>query len=230
MLDQHWRGILFDLDGTLVDTLTEVTRAVNDTLRSLNYSEVSEAQVQGWFGRGMRPLLLKALAEVSPFPETELDGSHLLVEALELYESHYQKHCATACKLYPGVKSTLKGLKASGIRLAVVTNKKSHSVRKILDVMGIANYFEIVVGGDSFPVKKPDPTSVRDCMYQFEIGPEETLYVGDSALDAATARNADMSVWLVSYGYNQGESVESCYPDHVMRNFNELSERLSLAS
>jgi phosphoglycolate phosphatase len=230
VLHQKWRGILFDLDGTLVDTATEVTRAVNDTLRSFELPEVCEAQVKSWFGRGMRPLLLKALAEVSPFSESDLDGGHLLVDALERYERHYQAHCASACKLYPGVKSTLKTLKTSGFRLAVVTNKKSHSVRKILNAMGIANYFEIVVGGDSFPVKKPDPTSVRDCMYQFEIGPEETLYVGDSALDAATARNADMSVWLVSYGYNQGESVESCYPDHVMRNFNELSECLSLTS
>ncbi len=103
-----------------------------------------------------------------------------------------------------------------------MTNKESRYTDRVLAAHGLTELFDIVVSGDSFPVKKPDPTSILDCLEQWQVSADDALFVGDSSIDAATARNAGIDVWLLPYGYNMGEPIESANPDRVIQDFSEL--------
>jgi phosphoglycolate phosphatase len=109
------------------------------------------------------------------------------------------------------------------VKLAVVTNKEGRYTQAVLDAHRMAPLFHRVVSGDTLPVKKPDPAAIDDCLQRFGVARERALFVGDSSIDVATARNAGIAVWALPYGYNMGQPIESCHPDRVIPDFSALT-------
>ncbi|MEY4364196.1 MAG: Phosphoglycolate phosphatase [Pseudomonadota bacterium] len=216
MTHMHWKAVLFDLDGTLVETAPEIADAVNATLQQLGWPEVEQADVDRWIGHGTRELLILALAHLSGQSPSQVRDSALLREALPLFDVHYQAHCGKRSQLYPHVRETLSALRQRGCRIAVVTNKEGRYTDTVLRAHDLQDEFDAVISGDTYPTKKPDPSSVQALLKKWGIDPSQALFVGDSSIDAATARNAGLQVWLLPYGYNMGESVEDCGPDRVI--------------
>ncbi|MDO8284344.1 MAG: phosphoglycolate phosphatase [Rhodoferax sp.] len=214
--------IMFDLDGTLVETAPEIFDAVNDTLRYFNLAEVTQQQVNDWIGHGTRELLIQALAFSGKVPDTTVRASDSLPLSVSRFDKHYQQRCGTRSQLYPHVRETLTALRGQGVKLAVVTNKEGRYTDTVLNAHGLTPLLDAVVSGDSFPAKKPDPTGVQSCLCQFGVSPERALFVGDSSIDVATARNAGVRVWMLPYGYNMGQPIEACCPDRVIADCSAL--------
>lgn len=217
-----FEAYFFDLDGTLVETAPEIADAVNDTLRYFDWPVVTQQQVNDWIGHGTKELLIMALASVTQSSVEAVRMSDDLKQALPIFDRYYQERCGTRSHLYPHVKEVLTRLRQQGSKLAVVTNKEGRYTDIVLRVHELTDLFDIVVSGDSFPVKKPNPTSVQNCLARWNVLPQQALFVGDSSIDAQTARNANVPVWLLPYGYNMGQTVQSCQPDRVIANFSEL--------
>ncbi len=216
------KAYFFDLDGTLVETAPEIADAVNDTLRYFDWPGVTQTQVNDWIGHGTKELLIQALASVTHTTVEVVRHGPDLKQALPIFDRYYQARCGTRSHLYPQVREVLAALRARGCKLAVVTNKEGRYTDTVLRVHDLHSAFDVVVSGDTFPVKKPDPTSVVDCLARWQLKASDALFVGDSSIDAATARNAGVQVWLLPYGYNMGESVHTCAPDRVIDDFSAL--------
>jgi phosphoglycolate phosphatase len=178
---------IFDLDGTLVDSLDDLHASVNHALRAVGLPPRSRAEVHGYVGEGARILLERAVA-----PEV-----HLLEPALAAWRAHYEVHCLDHTRPYPGLEALLAGARRA---LAVHTNKPGDMARKILAGLGLLPRFAVVTGGDEAP-RKPDPTGVREIMARAGASPAETVFVGDSRVDAATARAAGVSFVAVTWGF-----------------------------
>jgi phosphoglycolate phosphatase len=214
--------VMFDLDGTLVETAPEIFDAVNDTLRYFNMTEVTQQQVNDWIGHGTRELLIQALAFSGKVPDSTVRASDSLALSVSRFDTHYQQRCGTRSQLYPQVRETLTALREQGVKLAVVTNKEGRYTDTVLNAHNLAPLLDAVVSGDSFPAKKPDPTGVQSCLCRFGVSPERALFVGDSSIDVATARNAGVRVWMLPYGYNMGQPIEACAPDRVIADCSAL--------
>jgi phosphoglycolate phosphatase len=214
--------VLFDLDGTLVETAPEIADAVNDTLTALGHAPVPQQQVDDWIGHGTRELLIKALAQALGIAPAAVRGSDAFGPIEAEFGRHYQARCGTRSHLYPRVRDTLQALRAAGVKLVVVTNKEGRYTQTVLDAHQLAPLFDRVVSGDTLPVKKPHPAAIHDCLQRFGVVPARALFVGDSSIDVATARNAGVAVWALPYGYNMGEPIEACKPDRVIADFSAL--------
>lgn len=216
--------VMFDLDGTLVETAPEILDAVNDALRRFSLPEVHQQQVDDWIGHGTLELLVKALAQVTGVEAAVVRTSALLGQIVPVYNLAYNARCGTRSTLYPQVRETLLALREQGVKLAVVTNKESRYTRVVLDAHDISGLFDLVISGDTFPTKKPDPAGVAHALARFGVAPARALFVGDSSIDAATARASGVPVWLLPYGYNMGQNVEACAPDRVITDISALLE------
>ena len=219
--------VLFDLDGTLVETAPEIADAVNDTLTALGHAPVAQQQVDDWIGHGTRALLIKALAQAVDIPPAEVRASDAFGPIEAEFGRHYQARCGTRSHLYPRVRESLEALRAAGVKLAVVTNKEGRYTQVVLDAHQMAPLFDRVVSGDTLPVKKPNPAAIDETLQRFGVARERALFVGDSSIDVATARNAGIAVWALPYGYNMGQPIESCHPDRVIADFSALTEGLA---
>lgn len=194
------RAVLFDLDGTLVDTAPGLAAAVNDTLTALGMPPVGLAQVRLWIGNGMPRLLKHALTQdLTAEPDEALYAC-----AWPLFLAAYDRHLDAGSILYPGAAATLARLAAQGIALGCVTNKLERFTHPILQHLGIADHFGVVIGGDTLATRKPDPAPVRHALAQLGATPEQALLVGDSATDIQAGRAAGCLVICVRYGYNHG--------------------------
>lgn len=214
--------ILFDLDGTLVETAPEIMDAVNDALAHFDLPLVTQEQVNGWIGLGTHELLIGALASITGSSTEVTRQSDLLGRVSPVFNTRYRQRCGTRSHLYPKVRETLQALRAQAVKLAVVTNKEGCYTQVVLDVHQLRNLFDVVISGDTFATKKPNPAGVLHCLTRFGVRPQRALFVGDSSIDAATARNAGVPVWLLPYGYNMGQPVAACAPDRVIADFSEL--------
>lgn len=214
--------VLFDLDGTLVETAPEIADAVNDTLQVFDRPAVSQQQVNDWIGHGTRELLVQALAFTDGITPEAVRGSTHFARIERNFAVHYQRRCGTRSQLYPQVRETLQALRVRGVKLAVVTNKESRYTRSVLEAHQLLPLLDRVVSGDTLPQKKPDPMAVHDCLHHFRIRGDRTLFVGDSSIDVATARNAGVAVWALPYGYNMGQPIEASHPDRVIADLSAL--------
>ena len=208
--------VMFDLDGTLIETAPEICDAVNDTLRRFDLAEVTQQQVNDWIGHGTRELLIQALVFSGHMNEATLRDSDSLALIAAEFDKHYQSRCGTRSHLYPQVRETLLALRARGVKLAVVTNKEGRYTATVLNAHQLTPLLDAVVSGDTLPTKKPDPAGVAHCLAQFGVARERALFVGDSSIDVATARQAGVAVWALPYGYNMGQPIEACAPDRVI--------------
>jgi len=220
--NMRWDAIFFDLDGTLVQTSPEIADAVNDTLRHFGWPAAAQAQVDLWIGHGTRELLIQALAQVTGQSAEAVRQGPVLQQALPVFDGHYQARCGTRSQLYPHVRETLGALRLAGCKLAVVTNKEGRYTDTVLKAHQLHSCFDLVVSGDTFPQKKPTPVGINHGLALWQVAPARALFVGDSSIDAATARNAGIAVWLLPYGYNMGEPVQACQPDRVIADISEL--------
>lgn len=220
--------VLFDLDGTLIETAPEIADAVNDTLKQFDLPLVTQQQVNDWIGHGTRTLLIQALAYTGNTSLEAVQAADNFKQIEAAFGVHYEQRCGTRSHLYPQVRETLQALRAEGIKLVVMTNKEGRYTRVVLDAHQMLPLFDHVISGDTLPVKKPNPAGIHDCLQRFGVARERALFVGDSSIDVATARNAGITVWALPYGYNMGQPIESCHPDRVIPDFSALTTQLPI--
>ena len=215
-------AVMFDLDGTLIETAPEIADAVNLTLHEVGLNTVTQQQVNDWIGHGTLELLIQALAYTQSVSDQQVRDSAALAGISATFNKHYQACCGTRSYLYPQVRETLNALRELDVRLAVVTNKESRFTQTVLDAHSLTALFDVVVSGDTLPVKKPNPAGIEHCLKRFNTTRERSLFVGDSSIDIATARNAKVAVWALPYGYNMGEPIERAQPDRVIEDISAL--------
>ena len=214
--------VMFDLDGTLVETACEICDAVNDTLMQFELPQVSLPQVTDWIGKGTRELLVLALSTSTQTSAEVVRASDSLGAMTVAFDAHYHQRCGTRSRLYPQVLHTLEVLHKRGVKLAVVTNKESRFTRKVLDAHQLTGWFNAVVSGDTFAAKKPHPEGIESCLKKFGVERQRALFVGDSSIDVAAARNAGVTVWVLPYGYNMGQPMDASMADRVIADCSEL--------
>ena len=209
------RAAIVDLDGTMIDTAPDFEVALNKMLVDLGLPPVHSAFVLHTIGKGSENLIRRTLAEVGG-PEA------LFPVALASYQAHYLAINGEHATVYPGVVEGLQRLRDRGWSLACVTNKPNAFAGPLLRAKGLAAFFGPVYGGDSFERKKPDPFPLLEACRALGSPPAQTLVLGDSSNDAQAARAAGCPVWLVRYGYNHGQPIETVDADGVLDRLDEL--------
>ena len=210
--------VLIDLDGTLIDTVPDLTRCVDEMMAELSLPLRGEDKVRTWVGNGVERLVRRALTD-------SMDGEPdeaLFERAYPIFLKLYHQHNGRFCKLYDGVKEGLNGLANKNLIVACVTNKAATFTEPLLKMLGIYDYFALVVSGDTVERKKPDPMQLLHAAEHFNIKPEECLMVGDSVNDVKAARAASFSIVCVPYGYNHGKDIRDSNPDLVIDSLAEL--------
>ena len=216
--------LLFDLDGTLIDSVPDLALAVNEMLEKLGKAPYREDTIRGWVGNGAQTLVRRALAgnrEAIPEPDEELFG-----KAIDIFLKSYGANLCRATGPYEGVPETLERLSRRGYTMAVVTNKPSLFVSPILERLGLADFFRLTVGGDDLPQKKPDPLPLLHSCERLGIPTEQTVMIGDSSNDILAAKAAGITSIGVRYGYNYDTPIESFGPDAAVDRFAEIMEFL----
>lgn len=216
-------AIVFDLDGTLVDTIGDLTAALNRTLADLNLSPHTESAVRGMVGGGLAKLLERGIAADG----LSLDPPGQEMALARLYQ-HYAAHPAARSFLYPGVRETLETLRDAEIACGICTNKPEPIARDLLLALGISDAFRIIQGSDTGFPRKPDPAGLLHVVAGLDAQPGATVMVGDSATDLKTARSAGLKgAVLVSYGYSV-TPVTELGADAVINHLHELVPALAL--
>jgi len=215
--------ILYDLDGTLIDSRRDIADAVNWTLREIGFGELPADRISGFIGNGVKNLMQHALGGVTGSarlkPGTPSNAS-LLERSIKLFRARYGGHLLEHTRLYPSVPKVLECFRNR--KQAVITNKPEDFSLTILKGLGVESYFFQVVGGDRGFPKKPAPEGVLEILKQGGVAPSEAVLVGDSATDIETARNAKISVVAVTYGFGKREEIESAKPDEIVEDLEEL--------
>lgn len=205
--------LIFDLDGTLIDSRLDLAHAVNATRAHLGMSPLEFDRVYSYVGNGAPVLIRRALGEQAAEAEVE--------EALEFFLEYYREHALDYTKLYPGIKESLDRLRGAGKQLAVLTNKPVRMSKSIVEGLGVADHFFQVYGGNSFDFKKPNPVGVEALMREAGVARERTIMIGDSGVDVNTAVNAGVMSCGVTYGF-QPETLVNPAPDLLIHHMEEL--------
>jgi phosphoglycolate phosphatase len=211
--------LLFDLDGTLVDSAPDLRDALNEMLGERGRPPLPLAQVRGMIGDGVPALVARALAA------SGLDAAELAT-ALPRYTALYEAGAVRLTRPYPGVQETLAALRRQGCRTAVCTNKPQRATQTVLDGLGLAALFDGVAGGDRFTTRKPDPGHLLSLVRELGGRVESTAMIGDSENDAAAARAAGVPIVLMRYGYARTDP-ELLAPDALLDDFAELPRALA---
>ena len=206
------RAVLFDLDGTLLDTIADLADAANLTLSELGRPARSQDEIHSFVGKGIPNLVRRCMTEGSAATEAEIEA------AVAVFRRHYARVNGARTRIYPGVTELLVTLRARDLPLAVVTNKAEAFTLPLLERMAIAHYFDTVISGDTLAVKKPDPAVVYLACERLGVSAAEALMIGDSANDALAAQGAGMPVLLVTYGYSEGVPVDTIECDGLLSN------------
>ena len=204
------RAVLFDLDGTLLDTIADLADAANLALAELGRPARTQDEIHSFVGKGIPHLVRRCMTEGTQASEAEIE------QAVAVFRRHYARVNGVRTRIYPGVTDTLDAMRARGLRLAVVTNKAEAFTLPLLERMAIAHYFDTVISGDTLAVKKPDPAVVYLACERLGVSAAEALMIGDSANDALAAQGAGMPVLLVTYGYSEGVPVDTIECDGLL--------------
>ncbi|SAL84038.1 phosphoglycolate phosphatase [Caballeronia arvi] len=207
------RAAIIDLDGTMVDTADDFVAALNAMLARVGIEQpVTRDEVTNYVGKGSENLIRSVLAmRLSPS-----QAAAQFDDALAIYQSEYAKVNGKHSALFPEVKEGLVAMRDSGIALACVTNKPHRFAVELLAHFGIADFFKVILGGDSLPAKKPDPLPMLTACERLDVLPRETVAVGDSENDALAGRAAGLATLTVPYGYNHGKPVQSVKSDGIV--------------
>jgi phosphoglycolate phosphatase len=215
--------ILIDLDGTLVDSVPDLTYCVDAMMARLGRPARGEAAVRTWVGNGVERLVRRALLGRLDGEPDETDYQRAYPIFLELYAENTFNRSG----LYPGVREGLEFMRDAGYPLGCVTNKAARFTEPLLQHLGIYDFFGIVISGDTLPRKKPDPLPLIHAAGHFGVKPEDSLMIGDSVSDVNAARAAGFRVICTSYGYNHGVDIRESNPDAVIDSFVELRALLA---
>lgn len=215
--------ISFDLDGTLIDTASEIAEAANRALESHGLERRPEERITEFIGHGGRALIRSLRNEViaqDPAMERRMSFEQLFAS----FDEHYGETTGTVSQPYPGTHEALERLKTSGLRLVCVTNKDYRHAIHALEFHGLATPFELVIGGDTLPEKKPHPSVLRHVATTLEIPINRVAHIGDSATDVLSAKNSGVAAWAVPYGYNSGIPITAANPDRLFQSLPEMAE------
>ncbi len=201
--------IIFDLDGTLIDSLADITTSVNHALKPFGYKKMTPEVVKRHVGGGISNAISGMLRK---------EDQGLLDEAVKGFVDYYSAHIADATTVYPGVEETLARL--SGIKKGVISNKREALVKKVLAELGMAHHFELIYGSDSAGEKKPSPMPILKMLDALEISPEEAMMVGDSEMDIGAGRAAGVMTVGVTYGYREKTALREA--DYMIDGINAL--------
>lgn len=211
-----YKLVLFDLDGTLVDSAFDIAEAVNRTRQDWKLPRVDESIVRGWIGDGAHALVECAFG-------AEAGGAGIdIAEVMPGFMVHYGDCLLLHARVYPGVPEALAALHAQGVQTALCTNKPERFLVPLLEEMGVAQYFEAMVGGDTLPERKPHPLPLLHLAAQFGVAIDDCLMVGDSSADFEAAQAAQMDLVLVGYGYARGFDVHTAGARAVVDDMREL--------
>ncbi|MBP6495387.1 MAG: phosphoglycolate phosphatase [Psychrobacter sp.] len=217
--------LIFDFDGTLIDSVPDLADATNAMLTTLGKTPYPLDSIRNWVGNGSRMLVERALVGKIEVLEGEL-AKEAVDHAEQVFFDAYSKMGGSKTVAYPNVDSGLKKLQAAGYKLALVTNKPIRFVPKILQSFGWQDLFIEVLGGDSLPSKKPDPAPLLHVCKALNINPEQTVMIGDSRNDILAGKNANMDTLGLSYGYNYGQDIRELNPTEAFDNFASLVDYL----
>lgn len=216
--------IIFDLDGTLINSAPDLALAVNHMLETFKREIFTEDTIHEWVGNGALVLVQRALSGDRMIDET-LDAK-LVDDALKIFLDFYAQNLCNTTVPYGNVPETLHALKVKGYRLTIVTNKPFAFVEPILEGLGLNGMFELILGGDSLPQKKPDPKPLLHVCKMLDVSVEKCVMVGDSKNDILAANACGMQSVGVTYGYNYGEDIGMYDPDIVVDDFGDLLKAL----
>ncbi|MCX7817308.1 MAG: HAD-IA family hydrolase [Syntrophales bacterium] len=203
--------LIFDLDGTLAYTGRDIAKSVNYTLRSLGLREIEEEKILSFVGNGVRNLLLRSLTE---------EHIHFLDEALRIFKGYYSEHLLDSTVLTPGARECLEFFRDK-IKV-ILSNKDVSFIDRVIAGLGIKSFFDDVIGGDTFPYRKPDPRVVEYILAKFKIEPKKAIIIGDGPNDIIAAKNAGVLCCAFLNGLTKREDLLSLDPDITCENLGEL--------
>ncbi|MCK0746620.1 phosphoglycolate phosphatase [Chromohalobacter nigrandesensis] len=209
------RLVVFDLDGTLIDSVPDLAAALDGALGELRLPEAGEAAVRDWVGNGSRKLVERALYAVDA-QDRDLDEVH------EAFLRHYRQAPCRLTQVYPGVREALEALATRGVAIGLITNKPTAFIVPILECLELSRYFALTLGGDALSTRKPDPAPLLHLADRLEVAPSACLMVGDSRHDVEAGRRAGFRTLAVPYGYNHGKPVAASEPDVMVESLGEL--------
>ncbi len=211
------KAVLFDLDGTLIDSKKDIAAAANAARRHFGMCPLDLDTLVGYIGWGVEHLNRKALGTEDPA---------ILAEGLKVLGAHYREHCVDQTLVFPGTRELLEALTKRGLKLGLVSNKPHELTLITLQKLGLFHYFSAILGGDSTQNKKPNPDPLLAVLREMGVSPEEAVMVGDSSVDLEAARAAGMRVGLVSHGFVPKEKLESLHPDWLVDSLGQLADLL----
>ena len=214
--------LLFDLDGTLVDSVPDLASSVNVALQTIGHQPQPEAKIRQWVGNGVDRLLHRA---ITGDPAATADAQ-LHDQAKQSFNLCYSNHFADQSRLYSGVLEGLSRLHGRGFKFGCVTNKPIQFTTPLLEKLGISDYFQTTVGGDSTPARKPDPLPLLHALEQLDATPAEAVMVGDSINDFEAGQGAGTATIMVDWGYHQGVDLAGLGANALISQFKQLTELL----
>lgn len=209
--------LVFDLDGTLIDSALDLALSVNAACTEIGYPELEHEEIYSFVGNGAPILIRRSLGDDAP--EAAVD------QALHIFLQYYGEHMLDNTALYPGVGESLDAFREAGMKMAILTNKPEKFSRRIIDGLELTDYFFQIFGGDTFDEKKPDPEGICRLMDEADVESERTLMVGDSSVDILTAVNSGAKSCGVTYGLRP-ESLKDPIPDFLVDAMPELAAKI----
>lgn len=209
---------IFDLDGTLVNTISDLAASVDFAMRSLELPCHTHEEYTSYIGDGTRLLIKRSL------PDDQKDDSSLLEKAHSIFTKHYSMHFCDTSVVYDGIKEALFDLKSRGIRLAVLSNKPDAFTKAIIGKLFPEGLFDVVMGAKEGVPKKPDPTQEIEIIIAFGLRKDECLHVGDSDVDVITAHNAGIKCFGCTWGFRSYDCLKSANADHIINSPKEITD------
>lgn len=203
--------LVFDFDGTLVDTKKDIADSVNRTLKELELPTLDRETLYTFIGKGVNHLMTRSL---------EKSGYNDLPGAIDVFMRHYEEHLMDQTELFPNCRESLEHL--SHKENTILSNKPTRFITEILDALNWRTPFSTIIGGDSMPAKKPDPGGLHHILEQHQVRPEEALMIGDSLVDIETGKRAGVQTCGVTYGHAGRATLETAQPDWIIDDLLEL--------
>ncbi|MFC3150792.1 phosphoglycolate phosphatase [Litoribrevibacter euphylliae] len=216
-------AILFDLDGTLLDSASDLTYAIGEMLEALGYPKVGIEKIVTWVGNGLQKLIERALVDAK-LNLSEM--SDIYPKAKQVFDRAYNEACETPSGLYPGVRELLSYCNEQALPIALITNKPEHYTHMLLNGLDLASHFGAIIGGDTLAEKKPSALPLLHAAKTLNVDITDCWMVGDSASDVEAAKAAGCPVVGLTYGYNHGRPISVEAPNWLCDSLKELQDRL----
>lgn len=213
----RYQAVLFDMDGTVLDTLADLTNAVNHILDEYKMPRRTPREVASFLGNGAARLLSKSV------PAGTSDAR--LAEMLRVYQPWYDSHCAILTAPYPGILTLMKSLREAGVKQAVISNKQDSAVKR-LAAEHFPGLLETAVGESAAVRRKPNPDAVLAALREIDVAPEDAVYVGDTEVDLQTAQNAGLACAVVGWGFRTEDELRAAGAERIFHSAEELGEWL----